>query len=428
METTETLVPEIKKPNQVFRKSRRRGGSFILLFSFAFGFFGGVLGWWVGPRLASDLKLPLPPIFRDIENGKGEKTSVAIPPSVSSEEALLVDLVEESSKAVVSVVITKDVPKYRSLFDDPGFPFFFRDPFSERNYDTGETEKQTVGEGSGFFVSSDGMIVTNRHVVDETEADYTVILNDKKEYSARVLARDPVQDIAILKVDGEGFPALELGDSDGVRVGQTAVAIGNSLGEFSNTVSRGIVSGLKRSLIAGSGFGSSERLSGIIQTDAAINPGNSGGPLLDLSGKVIGVNVAMAQGAQNIGFAIPVNSIKNAIKEVKETGKISAPFLGVRYAIITPDIQKENNLPFEYGALIVRGQKMTDLAVVPGSPADKAGIVENDIILEIDGVKINEETQLGDIIGTKRSGDTVTLKLWRKGSLKDVEVTLEERK
>lgn len=428
METTETLVPEIKKSNRTEQKSYRQGGSFILLLSFVFGLFGGILGWWVGPRLASDLSLPLPPIFREIESGKGEKAPANLPPALSSEEALLIDLVERGSKAVVSVVITKDVPKYRSLFDEQDFPFFFRDPFSQRNYDTGETERKTVGEGSGFFVSSDGMIVTNRHVVDEMQADYTVIMSDKKEYSARVLARDPIQDIAILKIDGENFPALDLGDSESLRVGQSAIAIGNSLGEFSNTVSRGIVSGLRRNLVAGSGLGGSERLSGIIQTDAAINPGNSGGPLLDLSGKVIGINVAMAQGAQNIGFAIPVNSIKNALKEVKETGKISAPFLGVRFAIITPEIQKENNLPFEYGALVIRGQKMTDLAVVLGSPADKAGIVENDIILEIDGVKINEDTQLSDIISNKRSGDTITLKLWRKGVMQDVKVTLEERK
>ena len=243
-----------------------------------------------------------------------------------------------------------------------------------------------------------------------------------------MLARDPVQDIAILKIDGSGFPALDFGDSDGVRVGQTAVAIGNSLGEFSNTVSRGIISGLKRSLVAGSGRGGSERLSGIIQTDAAINPGNSGGPLLDLSGRVIGVNVAMAQGAQNIGFAIPVNGIKNALKEVKDTGKISAPFLGVRYVPVTADIQKANNLPFSYGALVLRGQNMTDLAVVPGSPADKAGIVENDIILEIDGMKLDDQNQLSDVIGMKHAGDTVTLKVWHKGATTDVKATLEERK
>ncbi len=426
METSETptlLLPEEKK-----RKSSKRYGT-VLFLSFISGLFGGGLAWWAGPIISGKLH------FRSVSNVQSVPTwKPSSPESASPSGEPIVELVDRSMPAVVSVVITKDVPKYRNLFDSPGFPFFFGMPFgrdggnSDLSPNSGGTEKQTIGEGSGFLVSPDGIIVTNKHVVGDTDADYTDILSDKKEYSARILARDPVQDIAILKVDGNNFPFLELGDSDSTRVGQTAIAIGNSLGEFSNTVSRGIVSGLKRSLVAGSGFGSSERLSGIIQTDAAINPGNSGGPLLDLSGKVIGVNVAMAQGAQNIGFAIPAKVVKNALAEVKTTGKISAPFLGVRYAVITPDIQKENNLPFSYGALVVRGQRITDLAVVPGSPADKAGIIENDIILEIDGSKIDEDMQLGDIVGTKRVGDTVALKIWRKGETKDVRITLEERK
>lgn len=434
METTDTTVPVTERSDVSPRKTCHHGGASFLLASFLFGVFGGILGWWVGPRLASDLKLPISPALLEMtKNAKdsgGQGASSSLPASVSSEESLLVSLVEKSTPGVVSVVISKDVPKYRSFFDDPNFPsFFFGRPFGNNsNSDSGETEKQTVGEGSGFFVSSDGTIVTNKHVVEDLQADYTVITSDKKEHVARVLARDPVQDIAILKIDGDNFPALELGDSESLRVGQTAVAIGNSLGEFSNTVSRGIISGLQRSLVAGSGMGASERLSGIIQTDAAINPGNSGGPLLSLSGDVIGINVAMAQGAQNIGFAIPVNSIKRALDEVKNTGKISAPFLGVRSVAITSDIQKANNLPFEYGALIVRGQNITDLAVVPGSPADKADIVENDIILEIDGVKIDDENQLSDVIASKHAGDTVTLKVWHKGDTRDVKVTLEERK
>ena len=434
METTEITVPATEHQKDTYRKSchHRRPARYVVL-SFFFGVFGGILGWWVGPRIAHDLKLPIPPAFREMTKkagGADGKDTVSVPPSVSSEESLLVSLVDKSTPGVVSVVISKDVPKYRSFFDDQDFPsFFFGRPFGgNSNSDQGETEKQTVGEGSGFFVSSDGTIVTNKHVVEDLQADYTVITSDKKEHVARVLARDPVQDIAILKIDGDGFPALDLGDSENVRVGQTAVAIGNSLGEFSNTVSRGIISGLKRSLVAGSGMGAAERLSGIIQTDAAINPGNSGGPLLNLSGDVIGVNVAMAQGAQNIGFAIPINSIKHALKEVRDTGKISAPFLGVRSVAITPEIQKANNLPFGYGALVVRGQNVTDLAVLPGSPADKADIIENDIILEIDGAKIDTDTQLADAIAAKHVGDTVTLKVWHKGATREVSVTLEERK
>lgn len=425
--TEQTSLPQ--KELESHKKSQKNNGAVIILFSFFFGLMGGILGWWVGPRLANDLKISLPPLLQISTNQELKKQSSAQFNPASSEESVIVPLVEKSLSSVVSVVITKDVPKYRDIFDSPGFPFFFGRQLPDQNDEnSGETEKQTIGEGTGFFVSSDGTIITNRHVVDDLNADYTIITSDKKEYPAKVLARDPIQDIAIVKIEGNNFPTLEFGDSDSIRIGQTVIAIGNSLGEFSNTVSRGIVSGLKRNLVAGSGFGSSERLSGIIQTDAAINVGNSGGPLLNLSGKVIGVNVAMAQGAQNIGFAIPANSIKNAIREVRETGKISTPYLGVRYAIVTPEIQKENNLPYEYGALVIRGQKITDLAVIPGSPADKAGILENDIILEIDGAKIDSENQLGDSIGTKRVGDTITLKIFRKNETKEVKITLEERK
>jgi serine protease Do len=271
------------------------------------------------------------------------------------------------------------------------------------------------------------MIITNKHVVSDLNAEYTVITNDGKEYSARVLARDVNKDIAIIKIDGENFPTLPLGDSDALRIGQTVIAIGNSLGEFSNSVSKGIISGLRRNITAGSGFGESEKLSDIIQTDAAINSGNSGGPLLDISGNVIGVNVAMAQGAENIAFSIPVNQIKKIVDQVKSTGKISTPFLGVRSITVNKQIQSENNLSFDYGALIARGEKITDFAVLPGSPADKAGFVENDIILEINGTKIDEKNSLTDIISGFNVGDTIKVKIWHKGETKNIQVKLEER-
>jgi S1-C subfamily serine protease len=273
------------------------------------------------------------------------------------------------------------------------------------------------------------MIITNKHVVSDTQADYTVILNDGKEYVAKVIARDPVSDIAVIKIDGNDFSPVILGDSDSIKVGQTAIAIGNSLGEFSNSVSKGIISGLKRNITAGSVLGGgSERLTNIIQTDAAINAGNSGGPLLNINGEVIGVNVAMAQGAENVGFALPINQVKKIIDQVKEKGQISVPFLGVRYVVIDQTIQKQNNLPFDYGVLATRGQTISDLAVIPGSPADKAGIVENDIILEADGQKITADNQLSDIIAKHNVGEEMTLKIWHKGGTKDVKVKLEERK
>jgi serine protease Do len=212
-----------------------------------------------------------------------------------------------------------------------------------------------------------------------------------------------------------------------LKIGQSVVAIGNSLGEFSNTVSRGIISGLKRTVTAGDTMGDTETLSNIIQTDAAINPGNSGGPLLDISGNVIGINVAMAQGAQNIGFAIPSNQIKKVIDEVKTTGKISAPYIGVRYLLLDATIAKQNNLPYNYGALIVRGQNITDFAVIPGSPADQAGISENDIILEVDGTKIDSKNTLSDLISQHSVGDQLNLKVWHKGAVKDVQLKLAEK-
>lgn len=345
---------------------------------------------------------------------------------VPVEDEKIVGVIENSTKAVVSIVITKDVPQYRNSRSPFGslFPFFEED-FQRP---TGETKRQQVGNGSGFIISSDGFVVTNKHVVSDKAADYTVILSDKSEYRATVLALDPNNDIAVLKIEGSNLPSLALGDSDALKVGQTVIAIGNPLGEFANSASRGIISGLGREVTAGSYFGESETLRNIIQTDAAINPGNSGGPLLDADGRVIGVNVAVAQGAENIGFALPVNSIKRVVDEVKTTGKLSIPYIGVRYVLLDEMVSKEYGLDIDYGALILRGEQMTDLAVIPGSPADKAGLVENDIILEIDGKKIDVENTLGKLIAEKRVGDEITLRVWHKGDTKSVKVRLEERK
>jgi serine protease Do len=350
-------------------------------------------------------------------------------------DAVLVGIVDRSSSSVVSVVVTKEVAQMRGGFGS--LPFSFG-PFGfgiggngnsgRAEGEPGEAQKQKIGSGTGFFVSSDGLVVTNKHVVSDQTADYTVVLSGGKEYPAKVLAISPNQDIAVLKIDGSDFPSLPLGDSDSLRVGQTAIAIGNPLGEFPNSVSRGIISGLNRNVTAGSALGDAETLSDIIQTDAAINPGNSGGPLLDLSGNVIGINVAVAQGAENIGFAIPIDQVKRIIEDVKTTGRISTPYLGVRYAVVDEEVSKENDLPYPYGAIVVRGNKPAELAVVPGSPADKVDIVENDIILEIDGVKIDTDHPLGNIIADRRPGDAVKLKVWHKGEEKDLTVTLEERK
>ncbi len=386
--------------------------------------FGAIFGFMAGG--AANL---LSAKFGKILPRSGNQQPQAIPQKLVEEDSAVVNVVEKATPAVVSIIITKDVPKFRSFFENPNdnsFPFFFN-PFENRNQNGNETEKKKIGGGSGFFVSSDGMIVTNKHVVEDAQADYTAVTSDGKEYQARVLARHPIQDIAVIKIDGGDFPTLDLGDSDNLKVGQTVIAIGNSLGEFANSVSKGIISGLKRNVTAGSGFGQTEQLTNIIQTDAAINPGNSGGPLLDIGGQIIGVNVAMAQGAENVGFALPINQVRKIIETVKSKGKISVPFIGVRYVLVDEDIQKHNNLPFGYGALVLRGQNITDFAVIPGSPADKAGIAENDIILEINGQKLNENNQLADVIAKYNVGDTLTFKVWHKGDTKEVKVTLGER-
>jgi serine protease Do len=237
---------------------------------------------------------------------------------------------------------------------------------------------------------------------------------------------DPVLDIAIIKVEGADFAPLAFGDSDRVEVGQTAIAIGNALGEFRNTVSVGVISGLSRSIVAGDpGGGRSEALDEVIQTDAAINRGNSGGPLLNLNGEVIGVNVAVAAGSENIGFALPVNNVKTAVAEVIRGGKIVRPFIGIRYVAVTEELKERNKLPFDYGVLVARGESPEELAVIPGSPADKAGMMENDIILEIDGIRLTPERRLSTLIRSRQVGDSLNLKLYHRGEAKTVKVILE---
>jgi serine protease Do len=389
-------------------------------------FFGAVFGF-----MAANIgqgKISLSNFFGKIKNQAGQQgvNSSGQTINVPSEESAVIQAVKTDSPAVVSIIISKNVPQYSDFFSDPFFDPF---GFGQQNQGQGNgSQKQEVGAGSGFIVTAEGLVVTNKHVISDPNADYTVMTSDQKKYDAKVQAIDPTNDIGILKINGSNLPVLELGDSAGLQIGQTVIAIGNSLGEFRNTVSKGVISGLKRNVNAGSGFGQSELLSQVIQTDAAINPGNSGGPLLDIQGKVIGVNVAMAQGAENIGFALPIDIVKKDIASVKSSGKITQPYIGVRYLPIDQQIQKDNNLPFDYGALVVRGQNVTDFAVVPGSPADKAGIMENDIILEVNGTKVNADHPLANLLGQFGVGETISLKVWHKGNTSDVKVTLEERK
>ncbi len=366
------------------------------------------------------------------ENPKTQISNKIIPDEkikIVQEESTIIDVVKKVNPAVVSIIVTKDIPKIERYFSSPddffGSPFNFRIPQERQN----GTEKQEVGGGSGFIVSPDGFIATNKHVVEDESAEYTVLMNNEKKYTAKVLARDSFNDIAILKIDEKNLPTMEFGNSDSVDVGQTAIAIGNALGEFRNTVSVGVVSGLKRSITAGGrASGGVEHLSGIIQTDAAINPGNSGGPLLNSSGQVIGMNVAIVQNAQSIGFAIPMNDVKKVTDDVIKNGRIIRPYIGIRYLQINKDIASKNKLSVDYGALIVRGQNFDDLAVIPSSPANKAGLVENDIVLEADGIKLDESNSLAQIVQKHNVGDEVNLKVLHKGQENIVKIKLEESK
>ncbi len=359
------------------------------------------------------------------------------PVKVVSEQSQVIDVVKKASPAVVSIVASAEVPTFETYYQNPfgnapqGFGDFFNFRVPQRRQNG--TEEVRIGAGTGFLVSADGYIVTNGHVVSNKDAKYVVYLNDKdskgEKIEAKVLARDPNTDLAILKIDRNNLPHLDFSDSTKLQVGQTAITIGYALGEFDNTVSKGVISGLSRSITAGGLGAPAEQLKNLIQTDAAVNPGNSGGPMLDIEGNVIGVNVAMAN-AENIGFAILGNDAKRSFEEVKANGKIAKikkAFLGVRYVILDKEIQKKNNLPYDYGALIVRGEKMTDLAVVPGSPADKAGLMENDIILEVNGRKINSRNILADLIEKYKGNDKIKLKIYHKGKVKDVELILDEK-
>jgi len=398
-----------------------------------FGFvFGTISGNYFYSEIRDELSkfnIQLPELKISEKEKIVEKEPIYLPQT--SQEEAVIKAVKEVSPAVVSIIVTKDVPKLKLYYEDPfkEFEQFFGQPFEFEvpQYKQEGTEKKEIGGGTGFIVSEDGMILTNGHVVSDKEAEYTVLTNDGKKYPAKVLARDSIRDLALIKIENQEipFPTIKLGDSDKLQIGQTVIAIGNALGEFRNTVSVGVISGLGRTVTA-SGGGMIETLEDVIQTDAAINMGNSGGPLLNLKGEVIGVNFAMVQQAESIGFTIPINKAKKDIEQVKTSGKIVYPFLGVRYVLINEEIQKENNLPVDYGAWVQKGTG-GETAIFPGSAAEKVGLKEGDIILEFNGEKITLENTLAKIIMKYNPGDIITLKILREGKEKIFELTLGER-
>ena len=410
---------------------------FILIIGFAGGAFGGSYFYFKGQNFLYDLKNEIlqnrpPQITKVID-----KTTYF--PQTSQEEATI-KVVNQASPAVVTIIITKDVPVYEQYYTTPFNQSPFGDLFEIQIPKIRQkgTEKKKVGTGAGFIISSDGLILTNKHVVGDKEAEYTVAMSDQKLFKAKVLALDPFNDIAIAKIErdkiigdsGEfkeqDFPHLNLGDSEKIQIGQTVIAIGNPLGEFQNTVSVGVISGLGRSITA-SGGGMTETIEDVIQTDAAINKGNSGGPLLNLKGEVIGINTAMVEGAESLGFATPINRAKKDVDSLRKTGKIRYPFLGIRYITITPDVKEEKGLSVNYGAWIAKGGEVGDVAIISGSAAEKAGLKENDIILEINGEKIDLDNKLSKVVQKYNPGDQVNVKVMRGKEIMNFIVTLGEK-
>ena len=277
--------------------------------------------------------------------------------------------------------------------------------------------------GTGVIVTEDGYILTNKHVIDGANK-ISVVLDDGTTYEdVEVAAVDPLNDIAFLKIkDATGLKAAKLGDSKTISVGQQVVAIGNALGQYQNTVTSGIISGTGRSLTATDSTGSmAEQLSDMIQTDAAINSGNSGGPLVNAAGEVIGINTATSSTAENVGFAIPISSVKGMLNQLIETGKAARSYIGVYMVEITPEIAKNYNLPVSAGAYLYNSAAYS--AIVSGSPAAKAGLKDKDIITAVNGAKIGVAGSLSNLIGEYKPGDTVQLTVVREG--KEIAVNIE---
>ncbi len=293
-----------------------------------------------------------------------------------------------------------------------------------------KSEKQTkkVGSGTGFLVSADGLILTNKHVIqvdNPSAASYRVTLHSGKKYYAQLIGNDPLNDLAVIKIFDKKLPFVELGDSDKLTAGLSVIAIGNALGIYQNSVTKGIVSGLNRDIVASDQSGNAENLGNIIQTDAEINVGNSGGPLVDLNGKVVGVNVATDLSGASIGFAIPINDARPVIQSVLKSGRIIRPRLGIRYLTLTPEIAKENKLARDSGAWL-NTSETGESPITPGSPAEKAGLKTGDIIFEINGKALSEANTLISSTQKLKPGDSIKLKVFRDDKVIILQAILDE--
>lgn len=372
-------------------------------------FFGGALAdrVWSLPGLDK--------IFTSNSQGITQKINQRI----LTEESVVTEVAERVSPAVVTVSAIQERQTMSPFFLDP-FGFF-------QVPRTGEVEKQQIDIGSGFIVDKAGLVVTNKHVVSAGTPDkFKVVLKDGSEHQVEKIWRDPSNDLAILKItlkasdaSGSGtaeLSAIEMGDSDSLKVGNFVIAIGTALGEFRHTVTTGVVSGLGRGITAGDGFsGFSEQLDNVIQTDAAINPGNSGGPLLNSVGQVIGVNVAVSQSANNIGFALPINVVKDSLKTFNETGQFDRAFFGVKYQTVSKEAAILNEVPA--GALVRE--------VIVNSSADRGGIKAGDILVSFGGEKVGEvDGGLAKLVLGRKIGDKVEVEIYRDGKLQKLSVEM----
>ena len=379
-----TLPPAPVSPKQ----SPRRRGKYVSLFIVALLICsaGGFAGGWVAVTL-----------YNKSDAGAGQMVNSDGTTVVTLEEEAITNVAAKVSSSVVSIVTTTSA---RSMW---GY--------------------SSQGAGTGVIVSKDGYIMTNNHVIDGANK-VSVVASDGTEYDdVKIIGSDPLNDIAFIKIEGvSDLVPAELGDSGKLRIGQRVVAIGNALGQFDNTVTSGIVSAMGRPLVASSSDGSgSESLTDLIQTDAAINSGNSGGPLVDLAGRVSGINTAVATDANGIGFAIPINATRGVLAEVLENGKVSRAYLGVRYLDITASLAASEDLASKKGAYVSADGSTG--AVIKNGPADKAGIKTEDIILKVDDNVIGTDGSMSSIIGQYRPGDKVTLTVLRDG--KEVKLTAE---
>jgi S1-C subfamily serine protease len=333
---------------------------------------------------------------------------------VSSESQLISTIAKEVGQSVVSVNVIGTGPQQTDFF---GFP---------------QQSTQQQSAGTGIIISSSGIVMTNRHVVPAGTQSVSITLSDgTKLTDVKVIGRTTESDsldVAFLKINdtkGKKLKPVVIGDSSKVAVGDTVVAIGNALGQFQNTVTSGIISGYGRQVVASDASGaSSENLDDLFQTDAAINEGNSGGPLVNMNGQVIGLNTAIAGDAQNIGFAIPMNNMTGLIKQVIETGKLQRPYLGVRYVLLTDDYAYQFNLDTKRGAYIPPAGTADGPSILPGSPADKAGLKEKDIITEVNGTPVDKSHSLISLLGQHQVGDKVDLTIVRSGKTIHIKVTL----